>query len=268
MKKLLFSLSFLLLLTGSFAQSYFEDGLSAEWHRGRRDAIREMMPPNSVAVMFNNPVKNRSNDVDYVYHPDTDFYYLTGLREPNAALLIFSEVRIIDGVETDEIIYVQPRDPRAEMWNGKRLGAEGAQEQLGFELAYVYDDFGKTPGVNFSDFEKILSFNLSGDIESGSSNVPLKRMVGNFKKASGYPMEVSDTQLQLYELIRSTDAENSDNIVQVITRYSQRNPEVANDPIIKDFLVADSPEKRMRVKDQVPGTKTDIFSPWLKYFTA
>ncbi|MDF2156987.1 aminopeptidase P N-terminal domain-containing protein [Algoriphagus sp. CAU 1675] len=260
MKKLLFSLSFLLLLTGSYAQSYFEDGLSAEWHRGRRDAIREMMPPNSVAVMFNNPVKNRSNDVDFIYHPDTDFFYLTGLREPNSALLIFSEKRMIDGVETDEIIFVQPRDPRAEMWNGKRLGTEGAKEKLGFALAYVYDDFGKKPAVDFSDFEKVLSFNLSGDIESGSSNVPLKRMVNNFKKASGYPMEVSDTQLQLYELIRSADAENSDNIVQVIARYSQRNPDVANDPIIKDFLIADSPEKRMKVKDQVPGTKTDIFS--------
>lgn len=244
----------------AFAQSYFEDGLSAEWHRGRREAIREMMPPNSIAVMFNNPVKNRSNDVDYIYHPNTDFYYLTGLREPNAALLIFSEKRVIDGVETDEIIYVQPRDPQSEMWNGKRLGTDGVKDKLGFEVAYVFDDFGKKPAVSFSDFEKVLSFNLSDDIESSSSNAPLKKMVKDFKKSSGYPMEVSDTQLQLYELIRATDLENSANVAQVIGRYQQRYPEISDDPIIKDFLVADSPEKRMQVKDQVPESKSDIFS--------
>jgi Xaa-Pro aminopeptidase len=260
MKKLTILTLLFCVLQSAFAQSYFEDGLSAEWHRQRRDAIREMMPPNSVAVLFNNPVKNRTNDVDYIYHPDTDFYYLTGLREPNAALIVFSEKRMIDGVETDEIIYVQPRDPRSEMWNGKRLGTEGVKDKLGFDLAYVYDDFGKEPAVNFSDFEKVLSFNLGADIESSSSNAPLKNMVKKFKKASGYPMEVSDTQMQLYDMIRATDAANSENVAQMISRFTDRNPEIANDPIIKDFLVADSPEKRMQVKDQMPESKTDIFS--------
>ena len=133
-------LSFLILFISqiSIAQSYFDDGLSAEWHRQRRDALRELMPANSMAILFNNPVKNRSNDVDFIYHPNTDFYYLTGFREPNSALIIFSEKRMIDGMETDEIIYVQPRDPRSEMWNGKRLGTEGVQEVLGFQTVFLF----------------------------------------------------------------------------------------------------------------------------------
>ena len=122
MKRFLICFFLLIFSINSFAQSFFENALSIQWHKERREALRSEMPTNSVAVIFNNPVKNRSNDVDYVYHPNTDFYYLTGLREPNAVLVIFSEVRDLNGKSTDELIFVQPRDPSAEMWNGKRLG--------------------------------------------------------------------------------------------------------------------------------------------------
>jgi Xaa-Pro aminopeptidase len=67
------------------------DFLSKEWHKERRQKLREKLPANSVAVFFANAVRNRSNDVDYVYHQDPDFYYLTGYREPNAVLLIFKD---------------------------------------------------------------------------------------------------------------------------------------------------------------------------------
>ena len=68
-----------------------KDFLSKEFHKNRRDALRNSMPINSVAIFFANPVRNRANDVDYVYHQDPNFYYLTGYKEPNAVLLIFSE---------------------------------------------------------------------------------------------------------------------------------------------------------------------------------
>jgi Xaa-Pro aminopeptidase len=49
------------------------DYLSAAFHKERRQAFRAKMPKNSVAVFFGNPVRNRANDVDYVYHQDPDF---------------------------------------------------------------------------------------------------------------------------------------------------------------------------------------------------
>ena len=67
------------------------DYLSKEFHKNRRDALRSKMPANSVAVIFANPVRNRANDVDFVFHQDPNFYYLTGYREPNAVLVLFSE---------------------------------------------------------------------------------------------------------------------------------------------------------------------------------
>ena len=77
MKVLLFLLAPLFTLVVS-AQQIPTDYLTADFHKGRRDAFRAEMPANSVAVLFSNPVRNRANDVDYIYHQDPDFHYLTG----------------------------------------------------------------------------------------------------------------------------------------------------------------------------------------------
>ncbi|MBB6324435.1 Xaa-Pro aminopeptidase [Algoriphagus iocasae] len=259
MKRLFILINFLIISISSFAQSHFENALSSDWHKERRAAVRAEMPANSVAVVFNNPVKNRSNDVDYVYHPNTDFYYLTGLREPNAVLVIFSEDREVNGQKVNEMIYVQPRDPRSEMWNGKRLGVDGVKEKLGFENVFLYEEFTAGQKIDFSGFDKVLTFDLSEEIEGSSANAGLKNMVNSFKLSSGYPMEVSPVNLQMYELIRATDIENSANVAQIIGRAKQRYPEVEDDPVLKDFLNADSPEKRMAVKDKLPNQKVDLF---------
>ncbi len=259
MKRLFILINFLIISISSFAQSHFENALSSDWHKERRAAVRAEMPANSVAVVFNNPVKNRSNDVDYVYHPNTDFYYLTGLREPNAVLVIFSEDREVNGQKVNETIYVQPRDPRSEMWNGKRLGVDGVKEKLGFENVFLYEEFTAGQKIDFSGFDKVLTFDLSEEIEGSSANAGLKNMVNSFKLSSGYPMEVSPVNLQMYELIRATDIENSANVAQIIGRAKQRYPEVEDDPVLKDFLNADSPEKRMAVKDKLPNQKVDLF---------
>ena len=105
----------------SFSQQVLEpqDQLKSDFHIGRRDLLRERMPDNSVAVFFANPVRNRANDVDFVYHQDPDFYYLTGYKEPHAVLLVFKENQSKeDGGAYNEIVFVQPRDVRAEQWTG------------------------------------------------------------------------------------------------------------------------------------------------------
>ena len=86
---------FLLLVSVASAQenNLPQDYLSPEFHAGRREALRELMPDNSVAVVFAYPMRKFSNDVDYVYHPNPDLYYFTGYTEPNAMLFIFKEAQ-------------------------------------------------------------------------------------------------------------------------------------------------------------------------------
>ncbi|PZX48423.1 aminopeptidase P family protein [Algoriphagus chordae] len=260
MKKIFWTLLLLVCSLSVFSQSYFEDGLSSEWHKGRRDELRKLMPANSVAVFFNNPVKNRTNDVDYIYHPDTDFFYLTGFREPNAVLVIFSEEREVNGNVTNEQIFLQNRDPRAEMWNGKRLGTEGMKSELGFKDAILNSEFAAKSGINLQDFDKILTFSLSEGIEESSTNQPLIQMVDEFKTATAYPEKLNEASAQIYKLIKNSDLETSDRVVQMLKRYERQYPDMMDDPLISSFMNADSPEKRMVVKEEIPEQKLDISS--------
>ena len=69
-----------------------QDYFSKEFHAGRRDAARQMMPSNSVMIVFAYPERNYSNDVSYLFHQNPDMYYFTGYKEPNSMLLIFKDV--------------------------------------------------------------------------------------------------------------------------------------------------------------------------------
>jgi Xaa-Pro aminopeptidase len=140
-----------------------EDFLSPDFHQNRRDELRKTLPENSVAVIFANPVRNRANDVDYVYHQDPNFYYLTGYREPNALVLVFKDEQTINGKTFNEVIFVQERNEYAEMWTGKRLGVEGTQDELGFRVAYNGGEFSSYE-IDFSKFDKILFENFKNDV--------------------------------------------------------------------------------------------------------
>ena len=118
------------------------------------------MPDNSVAVFFANAVRNRANDVDYVYHQDPNFYYLTGYKEPHAVLLIFSDMQTnAKGEQFNELIYVQEKDARWEMWTGRRLGEEGAKKELGFVQAFNAVEF-VNANIDFKSFGNQLNCNV------------------------------------------------------------------------------------------------------------
>lgn len=122
---------------------YDNDFLPASFHKERRDSLRAMMPDSTVAVFFSAPERNRSNDVYYEYHQDPNFYYLSGLREPNSMLIIYKEEQDFGDFKSNEVIFVQERDEFSEVWNGRRLGVEGAAENLGVNKVLSNEDFKK-----------------------------------------------------------------------------------------------------------------------------
>ena len=114
------------------------DYLSKDFHAGRRDALRKIMPDNSVVIVMAYPTRTFSNDVDYLYHQNPDMYYFSGYREPHSLLLIFKEEQIDEnGISYKELLFVQKKNATAEQWTGRRLGTEGAKEKLG--LAYAFN---------------------------------------------------------------------------------------------------------------------------------
>jgi len=102
----------------------------------RRQKVFAQMQPNSALLLFSEIEKRRNNDCDFPFRQDSYFWYLTGFNEPNAALLL---------IKTEEsektVVFLRPRDPLLETWNGRRLGVERAPQKLNVDEAYSIDDF-------------------------------------------------------------------------------------------------------------------------------
>src|SRR5829696_7198882 len=133
-----------------------EDYLSKEFHKGRREAARALMPDNSVMVVFAAPARTFSNDVEYFYHQNPDLYYFTGYKEPHSLLLVFKEEQVDSaGNKFNEILFVQKKNAQAEQWTGRRLGVEGAKEKLGLKTVFNGHEFRSFP-LDFTRFKKII----------------------------------------------------------------------------------------------------------------
>ncbi|MCK5281355.1 MAG: aminopeptidase P N-terminal domain-containing protein, partial [Cyclobacteriaceae bacterium] len=165
-----------------------DDFLDSEFHKGRREALRNMMPLNSVAVFFSNPVRNRSNDVEYVYHQDPNFYYLTGHKEPHAVLLIFKSSQEIAGKQVDEIIFVRQRNALMELYEGARLGREGAKDKLDIQIAFDGPDF-KDFNLDFSRFDKVLFYDFHDDVRNTNEVGDLFELIETFKEKINYSVD-------------------------------------------------------------------------------
>ncbi len=183
-----FTLSFSLNAQDNLPTDY----LSKDFHAGRRDALRKLMPDNSVFVVMAFPTRTFSNDVEYLYHQNPDMYYFSGYKEPHSLLIIFKEEQTAsDGSTYKEIIYVQKRDARAEQWTGRRLGIEGAKEKLGFAAAFNGEDF-KNAKIDFTKFDKIIFDRLPDDAGTGNRNrSDLAGLIEQFKTIAGMTAENS-----------------------------------------------------------------------------
>src|ERR1700756_5935888 len=90
-----------------------------------------------VAVIPSAPVAIRSNDVEYVYRQDNDFYYLTGFAEPESVALFAPGHK--DG---EFVMFVRPRDRERETWTGRRAGVEGAKTRFGADQSFAIETIG------------------------------------------------------------------------------------------------------------------------------
>lgn len=68
----------------------------------------------------------------------SDFYYLTGLHDQNAIILIIPEEK------EKYIMFIQPTNPSSELWTGKHPGLEEAKAVFGADAAYPINEFDKS----------------------------------------------------------------------------------------------------------------------------
>jgi len=229
-------ISFLTLVVFSTPQkgSAQKSELSSDFHRERRLQLREKLPSNSVAVFFSSPIRNRANDVDFEYHPDPNFYYLTGWNEPHAVLFVYSVPQNDAQGMYYEKLYVRERDARNEMWNGKRLGLEGAQK-MGFDRVDLKQNFINEPH-GFDQFDTVFMFDFKNDVRDTSDPSDLFDLQKQFKQAIHFPENFDAKRYRLYQRIRQAKPEEVPSIQRMINYYAQSDATLMEDPVIQDFM--------------------------------
>lgn len=94
----------------------------------------------SVAVLAAAPVYTRNNDVEHEYRQDSDLFYLTGFDEPGSVLVLSAK-------DKKTTLFVRPRDPEREIWDGPRAGIDGAKSVFGatdaFKISELADELPK-----------------------------------------------------------------------------------------------------------------------------
>ena len=86
---------------------------------------------DSVMLIPSAKMQTRSNDTEYVFRQDSNFYYLTGFNEPEALLLICKNRK-----KSKTILFLREKNPEMEMWLGRFLGVKDAVKTLGVDEAY------------------------------------------------------------------------------------------------------------------------------------
>ena len=103
-------------------------------YRCRRKKLLKKLSNNSIAILYSSEQKIRSNDTEYPYRQDSNFYYLTGFKEDNSILVLLKTRK-----STKTILFVQKKDKVLELWTGKRVGEKKAKKRFLFDEIYTSD---------------------------------------------------------------------------------------------------------------------------------
>ncbi len=176
--------------------------LSPEVFKQRREAFLDAMR-EGVAVFCSASEFVRNGDVEHAYRQASDFFYLTGFREPDA-VLVLSNVH----PEHRVVLFVRPRDPERETWDGRRAGLEGAKEQYGADVSY---DIAELPEQlpKYLTGARRLYYHLSDGSGRDARVLEALRSARHQdrRKGHGTPTEIIDTDQVLHQhrLLKTVD---------------------------------------------------------------
>jgi Xaa-Pro aminopeptidase len=160
--------------------------------RRRSDFMRQL--GKGVVLLPTAPVQTRSNDTDFPFRPDSDFYYLTGFGEPNAVAVLRPKH------PTSFLLFVQPRDREQEIWNGRRAGPEGAKRRFGADEAYTIERFDADLPNLLAGAERIYVAPGKYPDFDAKVNAALNRMRGRSRTGVRPPAVVADLRAVLHEM--------------------------------------------------------------------
>jgi Xaa-Pro aminopeptidase len=163
-------------------------------YKYRRNNLAKKLSKNSIAVLYSAEEKTRSNDTQYPYRQDSNFYYLTGFKEDNSALVIIKKKN-----KYKSILFVQEKDKKLELWTGKRLGEKESYKRFDVDEVYISKKINKK-------IKEFLTDKNSLYYDFKSTNKAVKKLI----KLSDKVRNKKDIDLKVQEmrLIKSSSEIN------------------------------------------------------------
>lgn len=177
--------------------------MTLQEYQSRRQALLAKMVPGSVAIIFASSEKNRSADSEYPFRQNSDFWYLTGFNEPEAALILIKS----DETHSHSILFNRIRDLTAETWFGRRLGQDTAPQKLGIDRALPYDDINQQLHLLFNGLAVIYHAQGLYDYADSIVFTALDRLRNGSRQNLRAPATMTDWRPWLHEmrLFKSTE---------------------------------------------------------------
>ncbi|GAC1369364.1 MAG: aminopeptidase P family protein [Candidatus Saccharimonadales bacterium] len=101
-----------------------------KFHAANRAKLADAIGPDAIAIIDTAAVVKRPGDFEYPFRPDSNFYYLTGIDEPDAVLILAPSH---PNKNLREILFLKETSDFLALWEGKRLTPEQGTERSGIK---------------------------------------------------------------------------------------------------------------------------------------
>jgi Xaa-Pro aminopeptidase len=103
---------------------------------GRRARVAEAVGSKGILILFSTEPRVYTNDVNYEYRQENNLYYLTGLKQNHATVVLLP-----GNEQLSEILFMPRRNPGLETWTGHMYAAEEASQISGIKEIWEASEF-------------------------------------------------------------------------------------------------------------------------------
>lgn len=108
--------------------------MDSKFFEKNRESLFNLMEEDAIAIIF--AQQSRTGKMPAVFTQKGEFYYLTGLKIPNAILLMCKKKE-----RRDTFIFIEQNDPALEVWLGKQTSQNEVKQISGIDNVLSLDAF-------------------------------------------------------------------------------------------------------------------------------
>jgi len=160
-----------------------------------RAAFMAKMPNNSIALFPAASELTRSNDTEYAFCQNKNFFYLTGFNEPDALLVLLKN----EQGQNKSILFSLPKDALHEIWQGRRIGQIKAVQDYGVDESFEVTDVDNLL-PDYLDGKSQVLFGFSDHDFAAQVFTWLKQVKSSVRQGAKTPQHLADADPIVAEL--------------------------------------------------------------------